>query len=287
MKLLSLSLVMIILFQTISSINTLQCAHDCLIDPVPFGSQDPIRIPCDTVDVDATKTVCSVFLMINFQSRQIDGALNEKIRELDQSLVLHVSSQFSSDVTRTFISYQCSTSDHCDEEFVRETISSSGWSELNETDVRTNISSLLFQDHPFPDDLLCNNDCVCPWFEQCVAELLRNSSVSQGHRLDFNNQFPCEETLDSHLEFNQYFQSPAATEDMLMRVFCNINDCNRRGLVELVYEILQEKFVIPLNYSAYTPTPAPRSHASDQKMSLFCIIGFLLFFYVYFDMTMN
>ena len=275
---------MIILYQTISPINTLRCAHDCLIEPAPFGSQDPIRIPCDTVNVDAAKNVCSVFLMVNFENQHISGALNEKSRESDQTSVLHIASQFYSDETRTYIGYQCSTTDHCDEDFVRETIGSSRWSELNETEVRNNISSLLFQDDSIPDDLICDNDRECLWFEQCVAELLRNSSVSHDHRIDFNNQFPCEGILDSHVEFNQYFHAPAATEDMAMRVFCNINDCNRRAIVELVYDILQQKFVIPLNYSAYTPIPT--SHAVDQRMSLFCTIG-LLFIYFCFNMRMN
>ena len=220
--------------------------------------------------------VCSVFLIVNFDTKLIDGALNEKIRSNEQSIVLHLSSEIEPDETQTYISYQCSTKDHCDEEFVHEILYSSNWSTVNEAQVRANLTALLFEDQSITDELICDNGLVCLWFEQCIAELRRNSSASEDHRISFNNHFPCGETLISIVKFDQYFRAPAATKDMVMKIDCDKNGCNQRDTIEIVYNILQKDFVLPLNYSAFTPVSRG---SSSRRMNSMILVVILFFFY--------
>ena len=270
--------IFIIIFfcQNIDQINTLRCAHSCSIGPAPFGSLDPIKIPCDTVDVNITTTICSVFLVVNFDEAHIQGALNEKRRSTNESSILHLDLSFEPDETMTYINYQCSTTDNCDEDFVRETISSTKWFKLNETKVRADITALMFEDELSSDRLICDDDLVCLRNEKCVAELTENSSISQINRIYFNNKFPCGTFSDAEIRFDQHFHAPGAYQDTIMKVNCNKNKCNQRRTVDQVFNIIRNDFVLPLNYSAYI-------HNGSYRINNFLNITIFLFLYFYFS----
>jgi hypothetical protein len=149
----------------------------------------------------------------------------------------------------TFINYQCSTTDNCDEDFVRETISSSKWFQLNETKVRADITALIFEKDVITDELICDNNLRCLRDEQCVAELIENRSLSQMNSIYFNNEFPCNTILDSQVRFDQHFHAPSAYQDMIMKVYCNKNKCNQRKIVEKVFDIIRKYFYFYMYFS--------------------------------------
>ena len=119
-----LSLLIIFFCQNIDPVTTLRCAHFCAIESTSFGTPDPIKTPCNTTDIDTNTTICSVFLVINYRARTISAVLNERSRTIDKLSTLHLSSKILPEFTETFINYQCATTDECDQDFVRETISS-------------------------------------------------------------------------------------------------------------------------------------------------------------------
>jgi hypothetical protein len=273
----SLSFFIIFFYQNIDQINTLRCAHECSIGPTPFGSLDPIKNPCDTVNINITTTICSVFLVVNFETEHIQGALNEKKRSVNQSSILHLELSFESDETMTYITYQCSTTDNCDEEFVRETISSPKWFQLNEPKVRADITALMFETEFITDRLICDDNLVCLRDEQCVAELTENNSVSQINQIYFNNKFPCNTISDSQVRFDRHFHAPGAYQDMIMKVNCNKNKCNQRKIVEQVFNIIRNDFVLPLNYSAYIYNGSCRRD-NFINITIFLFLYILCFF---------
>jgi hypothetical protein len=250
-KVFSFLFFIIFVCQNIDQVNTLRCAHSCTIGPARFGSLHPIKTPCDTVDVNTNTTICSVFLAINFETAHIQGAMNEKRRLVNESSILHLESSFEFDESMTFINYQCSTTDNCDEDFVRETVSSPKWFQLNETKVRAEITELMFETDFITDRIICDNSLICLHDEQCVAELNENRSSSQDNRVYFNNEFQCDMTSESLVRVDQHFHAPGSYQDMIMKVYCNKNKCNERKIVEKVFNIIRNDFVLPVNYSAY------------------------------------
>jgi hypothetical protein len=269
-----LLLLIIICCQNIDQVNTLRCAHACAFGPISFGSADPIKTPCNTVDINTTTTVCSVLLNINFQTSFIRGSLNEQTRVESKSSILHLSSTLFPHSIITSINYHCSTTDDCDQDFVRETVSTSKWSQLNGTKVRTDVTSLLFQTDSSIDNLICANNVICSWNENCYAQRFQNSSVSQMNQIDFNNTFLCDTALSPQVSFEQNFKSPDDNRDETMKIYCNKNGCNEQKPVEQVHNIFRNDFILPLNYSVYTHQPNG-SHRVNDFISIRVLLIFI------------
>ena len=273
----SVSLFIIIFCQNIYQVSTLRCAHACSVGPIALGSPDPITTPCNTNDNDTATTMCTVSLSINFETSYIRGSLIEKPREVDKSSSLHLNHRFVPHKTITFIDYQCATADDCDQDFVRETISSSKWAQLDETKVQADIISLLFKTTSTNDTLTCANNRICSSNEHCSAQFTHNSSASQ---INFNDNFPCNNTSASTVIFNQYFSAPGDNQGWTMDVFCNKDGCNQRNTVEQVHNILRDNFTLPLNYSAFTPDPKPNGvHRINDGISISIFLFFCLYLY--------
>jgi hypothetical protein len=270
----------IIFCQNIDQVNTLRCAHSCPFGPISLGSSDPIKNPCNTIDINTDITVCSVFITINFETSYIHGTISEKRRSEDKSEILHLSSILGPYKTLTFINYYCTTTDDCDQNFVRETVSTSKWFQLNETKVRTDITSLLFQTNSSSDKLICANDLNCSSNENCYAQLFQNSSASQTNPIAINNKFPCENTSPSQITFEQNFKSPGKNQDMTMNIYCNKDECNQQNTVEQIYNILRDGFTLPLNYSAYIPIPNG-SHRIKDFITIRVFLFFICIHYLY------
>ncbi|CAF1623660.1 unnamed protein product, partial [Rotaria sp. Silwood1] len=227
-----LSFSIIIFFQQINSVNTLRCAHSCSIGPIALGSPDPIKNPCHTVDINITNTFCSVFLTINFETSYIHGTLHEKTRLVNKLSILDLSSIMFSSKTITFINYYCATTDDCDQEFIRETISSSKWFQLNETKVRTDITTLLFKTNSSTENIICDNNSICLWNENCYAQFIQNSSSSQINQINFNNKYSCDNMSSSQVTIEQSFSTPGDNHDLMIKIYCNKNGCNQQKIVE-------------------------------------------------------
>ena len=232
-------------------VGSLRCARSCTFGPVPLGSLDPIERPCETVEMNATVTMCALSLSINFATSTIRGTLNPTDRLADPSSMLDLVRVFMPGRTLTYVSYKCATTDDCDQDFARETVSTSQWFQLNETNVRTEITSLLFQMDPPKDDLHCAHDRLCSWTENCYAERSENHTGSHKISILMQNNFPCNDTSPVEVMFEQHFSAPNVAQRDKLKILCNTNLCNQPMVVEQVYNILQEEFTLPLNYSAY------------------------------------
>ncbi|CAF3846215.1 unnamed protein product [Rotaria sordida] len=276
-KIFAFSFFILIFCQNIDQVNALRCAHSCSIGPIALGSSNPIKNPCNTIDINITTTFCSVFLTINYETSYIHGTLHEKSRLVNKLSILDLSSIMLPSKTITFINYYCATTDDCDQEFIRETISSSKWFQLNETKVRTDITSLLFKTNSSTENIICDNNSICPWNENCYAQFIQNSSILQINQIDFNNKYPCNNISSSQVNIKQSFSTPGDNQDLMIEIYCNKNRCNQQKIVEQVYNIFRNDFNLPFNYSAFISKPN-RSHRIEHFIS---IPVFLFFISIY------
>ena len=254
MKLFSL----IIFFEIISIVVGLRCAHSCAFGPVQFGSTDPIRTPCQTKEIDEEKTMCSVLFNIDFSRSTISGRLNEQVRSTSQSSSLLLSHTMNPSRTILFITFACSTNDHCDEEFVNQTVSSSSWVTINETEFRNGMAILLFRNPSATEDVRCENKLVCRPDEECHGLFSTNRSKSFDVSTKFDNHFPCDNTTtNGEILFKQHFYTSVDQSEEILEVFCSQNQCNDRETIERVYNLFKKDFLLPLNYSSYTYVPPP------------------------------
>lgn len=277
MKLISL----IIFFDIISSAIGLRCAHSCAFGPVPFGSTDPIRTPCQTKEIDEETTMCSVLFNIDFSRSTIRGRLNEQVRSTSQSSSLLVSHTMDPSQTILFITFACSTNDHCDEEFVNQTVSSSGWLTINETRFRNEMTMLLFRDPSATEDVRCENELVCRPDEECQGFFSANRSKSFDVSTTFDNHFLCDNTTkDGEIIFKQHFYTSVDQSEEILEVLCSRNECNDRETIERVYNLFRKDFLLPLNYSSYTYVPSPPTNDFERfHFDSILIISFFLSIY--------
>lgn len=251
-------------------VSSLRCAHDCELDAVPFNTTDPFKTPCQTMEVDGSTSVCFVFLNVDYRDRTISAGFNAKHSNILSS-ALRVRSTLFPHMIETFISYQCSITDNCDQEFVRETISSDKWDDLKEGELREKLNSLLYNRDESVEQILCDNHLVCERFEHCEAELIRNDTLAQPERFIFNNKFLCNNASDGKVVYDQHFYENGKDSFAMLEVICNKNGCNDERTVRAVYETLAHDFVLPLNYSQYIPFV---NGVQQRKVSVFLFLFF-------------
>ena len=68
---------------------------------------------------------------------------------------------------------------------------------------------------------------MCSWYEKCVAQVIQNSSLSEGDQLFFNNNFPCNGTTEIQVSYDQHFYNPIDHQHMILQVNCNKKKCNQ------------------------------------------------------------
>jgi hypothetical protein len=260
-----------IYFQSFSHVNSLRCAHSCAFGPVPFGSIDPIKTPCNTRDINVTHTVCAVLLTVNFQTLTIRGSLNDRERTRYSSSSLLLSFATVPGRTSLSITYTCTTTDDCDQEFLRETIGSSKWLQLNETQLRADISSLLFRNESFSGNVICANDLICSSDANCYARSVYNSSTSSTNHVQFDNRFPCDTTSTVELHFKQQFYTSIDDREETIETHCNTHECNRQETLQHIQDLFRKQFQLPLNYSAYTMTNN-RSSNINHSLSMLVLV---------------
>ena len=258
-----LACLMLLGCQILSRSAALRCAHTCAFGPVTMGTSDPIKTPCNTRDVNTTQSVCSVLLTVNFQTSFIRGSLVDKPRSTDQSSSLSLSFTIMPAITLLSIDYRCATTDDCDQDFVRETIGSTQWLQLNETKLRADVSSLLFRTNVSTADVSCANRVTCPSTAYCRAKLTHNSSVDQ---MEFRNDFPCDDTSSVQVTFKQHFYTSETIHDDTLETNCDKNQCNERSTIGQVYEILRKDFPLPLNYSTYLNPSSDSSRLTRSSL---------------------
>ena len=232
--------------------EALLCAKNCWVGPVKLGSKDPFPVPCNIIEVDPTTTECTVALAMRLSESRVLGVIDAKPRATNMSATLKVFLDFNAHSTVSMVNYSCTTNDNCDQEFAREVISSSGWNQLNETKTRSEITSLLFDPSFIPRNFSCANNISCRGFyENCEAELILKSSTPNVNTTVFANDFKCIINHATEVGVYHYYQTPEEDLSAVITVFCNRDQCNRRETVDQVYNIVQNEYILPLNYTGF------------------------------------
>jgi len=271
-----LCLTLSILF--IRSTYSLRCAHDCLVIDIKFGEQHPFKHPCKTIDVDGHSTVCSVFLTVNYNEKVMSGVLTKVPAKMDGPSTLSVKSDLYPRALTTFISYHCSHKDDCDQEFVRQTIGSNQWSQLNLTALHDDLIALLYKEES-TENTTCDNHLICEPFGLCNAELILNKSVSRPNQYTFNNKFPCDLQSENQVKYDEWFSEVFDNSHTSIKVFCNKDKCNNEQIVRQVQNLIQQNFKLPFDYSRYTP----KNYAYRRNHFLSLSVLFFHTLYTFFD----
>jgi hypothetical protein len=235
-------------------VQAIRCANNCWFGPVQLGSHDPFRIPCDVIDINPSTTECTAAIAIKLSEGRVLGFLNTRARTTNMTSTLKVALGFDMRGTRSLINYTCTTTDNCDQDFVRESVGSAQWKQLNDTKTRAEISSLLFDSSLSTKNFTCAHDVICQVpYNNCEAEYTIDTSSSDVNRTQFDNNFTCIINRVTEIYVFHYLTVPIQQHTIETKIMCNKNHCNEKENVERAYEIIENGYVLPLNYSQFLP----------------------------------
>jgi hypothetical protein len=161
---------------------------------------------------------------------------------------------FNRHSTGSMINYTCSTIDNCDQEFVLESVGSSKWSQLNETKTREKITSLLIDDTLSEKNFTCAHNITCQTpSANCRADYIQESFYPHSNTTKFNNNYECIFNYMTEIGVSHYYNRPSENSTTVTYVTCDKDQCNERETVERAYNIIQNEFNLPLNYSQFIP----------------------------------
>jgi hypothetical protein len=103
--------------------QSIRCAQQCNFTDVPLDYVLPSD-HCTTVDKPRREQHCSVTLTIDFVSRLANVSLDAQPDSLLARLIIHTTFSLNNQSVVAIITYDCSTTDYCDQEFMRETLGS-------------------------------------------------------------------------------------------------------------------------------------------------------------------
>ncbi|CAF1514304.1 unnamed protein product [Adineta steineri] len=244
----------IIYNQNIHQLNSVRCAKNCWFGPVAPGSQHPFPEPCNTIDIDPITTECTATIAIKLSDNSLLGVLDTKPRTSNMSAKMEIFLEFNRHSTISMINYTCTTADHCDRDFVLESIGTSKWTQLNETKTRAKITSLLIDPTFSKKNFTCAHNITCEApYDNCQADLMIKTFTSKSNITEFSNNYKCIINHLTAIGIFYYFNAPSNEYNTVTEVMCNKNDCNQREIVEQAYNIIQNEYMHPLNYSQFIP----------------------------------
>jgi len=249
-----LFILFIVYGQNIDKINTLRCAKSCWFGPVELGNKHPFNTPCNIIEIDPTTTECTAAIAIRLSENILLGVLDTKARVSNMSATLETILDFNKHSTVSMINYTCTTRDNCDQEFVLESVGSSKWSLLNETKTRAKITSLLIDETFSEKNFTCAHNITCQVpYDNCQADYIQESLSPHSNTTKFNNNFKCIINHMTEIAVFHYFNRPSENYTTVTNVMCNKDKCNERETVERAFNIIQNEFTLPLNYSQFIP----------------------------------
>lgn len=239
----------------IGQLSTLLCAKKCWVGPVQLGSKEPFLVPCDVVEIDPTISECTATLAIRLMQNEVLGLVDIQPRVTNTSATLKVALDFNIHSTVSMINYTCTSTDHCHEEFVRESIGASGWTQLNVTKTSMEVASLLIDSSFDSKNFTCAHDVQCrSFYENCQADMRHRYKNGHWEQVTFNNNFTC---IINHLtEMGMLFDFSTSTNENIIEsaVFCNRDQCNDRKTVVKAFDLIMTEYFLPLNYSQFIPS---------------------------------
>jgi hypothetical protein len=238
--------------QYIDHVNALRCAKNCWFGPVEPGNKHPFLEPCHTIEIDPQTTECTAAIAIRFSENLLLGVVDTRPRVTNMSATLETIVDFNIHSTVSMINYTCTTTDDCDQQFVLESVGSSKWSQLNVTKTREKITALLIDESFTIKNLTCAHNITCnTFYNNCQADYIQESLSPHSNTTKFDNNYKCIINHLTEIAVFHYFNSPSGNHTTVTEVMCNRNKCNERETVERAFNIIQDEFTLPLNYSQF------------------------------------
>jgi hypothetical protein len=182
--------------------------------------------------------------------------------------------------------YTCSTSDYCDIEFVRETLSPA-FAAMQMEPLRQKLARRLFNSNNtgpiqcVTNDTCAQNTTVCSTsYSQSILDF---NSVRVTGQCSILVSLP---TVSWKLVYTSGLSKTMIEEGKYQ---CNIPGCGHNATIIDVFEMLARDYILPINLSVFTlMTPPPKStiisttpnHATSKLAYIYTIpFGFMLIFF--------
>ena len=240
--------------KNVDQVSAIRCAQNCWFGPVEPGSKHPFTVPCDTIEIDPQTTECTAAIAIRLSDNSLIGIVDTRPRITNMSATLTTLLDFNVHSTVSMINYTCSTTDDCDQQFVLQSVGSSKWSQLNVTRTREKVVALLIDESFTVKNFTCAHDVTCKsFYENCQADYIQQSLSPQSNTTKFDNNYKCIINHLTEIAIFDYYTYPDRNHTTVTEVMCNRDHCNERETVQRVFEIIQDEFTLPLNYTQFIP----------------------------------
>ncbi|CAF3404661.1 unnamed protein product [Rotaria sp. Silwood1] len=175
------ALCILIFLSILSTIESSQCLKKCTFPSIPLNSSLPSDFCSISKSNDDMKQQCRVKLTIDFTTGLVNGSFNPENRSIltDDELTIETTFSLNNTSVQVNIRYDCSVSDYCDLDFVREALSSD-WSAIQVQPIREKLVSRLYNpNNTLPIKCFNDNSSCLPNESLCsIAYLYLQSSNS-------------------------------------------------------------------------------------------------------------
>lgn len=215
------------------------CATNC-----SFTTQfDNIIIPsCNVVNKSSTQQSCQIELSINYTSGSIVGHLEAQQSSLPFQLYLVSSFSLYDDTSYLLIGLDCSTTDNCDQEFLKETLNIQ-WLRMQNyaKNIRETLAGSLFNASDLRPNDTCAKDQPCTADGFCTVQYRLNMD---GTTLMFSSK--CANSMNQpELHWSQIYSEESSFEELYYT--CNTPFSRNQTFAQAIVEVIKINYVVPVN----------------------------------------
>jgi hypothetical protein len=240
--------------------ESIRCLNNCTFQNIPMNSSISSNI-CASSDESKNLTnqlnSCVVSLIIDFTTGLVNGSFNVEEPPAESSDYLFIITTFSLNDTsvKVNIEYDCSVSNDCDLQFVRETLSPAMAAVQVEPLRQKLVTGLYNPNNTGP--VKCSNNGACPQNRSlCYAEYTHENVTYGGlekiHHRCVNSVAPKVDWLQL---YTPYSQSGLHHNGVL---HCNTPNCDSNSAMLETFRWLAREYILPLNVSVLNVTTKPQ-----------------------------
>ncbi|CAF4832832.1 unnamed protein product [Rotaria sp. Silwood1] len=264
------ALCILIFLSILSTIESSQCLKKCTFPSIPLNSSLPSDFCSISKSNDDMKQQCRVKLTIDFTTGLVDGSFNPENRSIltDDELTIETTFSLNNTSVQVNIRYDCSVSDYCDLDFVREALSSD-WSAIQVQPIREKLVSRLYNpNNTLPIKCFNDNSSCLPNESLCSIAYLylqsSNSTIFIGRCQNI--------TKSPKVEWIQLYQPRGIGKGLTEGIVydCNTPTCGYNTSIIETVKMLSHEYILPLNLSVInttTTTPRPTTTSSSTVTS--------------------
>jgi len=250
-----------------------RCSKKCTFERLQLNSSIPWNFcPSSNDSNDDINQECQVKLAINFTT----GFVNVMFDPRNQSSIpkkhLEIVTLFSLNDTsiEVNITYICSTSDYCDLEFVRETLSPK-LAAIQMESLRQKLAARLYNvNNTAP--VICSNSSLCQENTSFCSVVYSHHNGTNGGNEEITSE--CLNLIDDPLifywiqDYTTYATYAINSMNDLGIFFCNIPNCGSNGTIIETFQWLTREYILPINMSILnvtTTTSQPKISTSTKE----------------------